>query len=114
MITLTPSMLIAAYDMLEDTRPFRTWNLPASDHIRFSTYAMKRFWGDCTQEGPDFRIRIAERLPSLFDLLATMAHEMVHLHMFHKGLDESDHHGPGFQKLARQVCRHHGFDPQSF
>jgi SprT-like family len=115
MIVITHPMLIAAYDMLEETKPFSGWNLPASDHIKFSVVRMIRHWGDCCQEGPDFRIRIADRLPRLSDLITTMAHEMVHLHMFEKGIEDKDnYHGPGFQKLARQACRHHGFAVESF
>jgi predicted SprT family Zn-dependent metalloprotease len=46
-------------------------------------------------------------------LLSTMAHEMIHLYQDETGTARG-HHNPKFRKLAKRVCRIHGFDPESF
>ena len=43
----------------------------------------------------------------------TMAHEMVHIYNVSKGHTRSEH-GAEFQRCARLVCKHHGFDQKMF
>jgi hypothetical protein len=42
-----------------------------------------------------------------------MAHEMIHLYQDETGTARG-HHNPKFLKLAKRVCKIHGFDPESF
>jgi len=43
-----------------------------------------------------------------------MAHEMVHLYIWRKGSKDRAEHGAEFKKLARLVCKHHGFEEATF
>ena len=45
-------------------------------------------------------------------LLATLAHEMIHLRQ-HLTRDR-ELHGPRFKRMAARVCAAHGFDPKTF
>ena len=45
-------------------------------------------------------------------LLATLAHEMIHLRQYLTG--DREHHGPRFKRMAARVCAAHGFDPKTF
>lgn len=113
-LILTREMLAAAYDLIEYTDPFCKWNLPASDEVAFDVVTTRYRFGDCIGTGK-LRIRISSRFVGrLTSLVESVAHEMVHLHMDIGGVIESDPHGPGFRKLAAQVCKVHGFDPKLF
>jgi predicted SprT family Zn-dependent metalloprotease len=50
----------------------------------------------------------------LESMLRTMAHEMVHLYIWRKGSKDRAEHGAEFKKLARLVCKHHGFEEATF
>jgi len=45
-------------------------------------------------------------------LLATMAHEMVHLRQHLTG--DREKHGTRFRRARARICRVHGFDPSTF
>jgi predicted SprT family Zn-dependent metalloprotease len=47
-------------------------------------------------------------------LMATMAHEMIHLHQHEAGRCTRGHHNAQFRRIAARVCRVHGFDPEGF
>ncbi len=114
-ITLTSETLIAAYDLLELTEPFCRWNLPPSDSVKFEITPKKDRHGECDVVGPDVYIRISPHYVGRMDsLIITMAHEMIHLYMYHSQITEPNPHGPGYRKLAALVCREHGFDPKLF
>jgi len=114
-IVPTPEMCSAAYDLLDLTEPFCRWNLPSSDSIKFEITTKKDRHGDCEVCGPDIIIRISPHYVGRMDsLIETMAHEMIHLHMYCAGIAEPDPHGKGFKKLASLVCKWHGFDPKLF
>jgi uncharacterized protein YbaP (TraB family) len=103
---LTPAILEASYELLRVSLPFRRWGLPHADDVEFHVTRHKDRDGDCT-DGDTYTIRIsAERHSTLARVLETMAHEMCHM--------RDITHGSLFQRLAKQVCKHHGFDPKTF
>lgn len=110
---LTPDLLAAAYSLLRETDPFRGWNLPDAEDVRFAVTKSRDF-GDYSR--PHLIRLSARRHTRLSGILATVAHEMLHLHLEEVGAKaDSAAHGPGFCKLARLVCRHHPeFDTASF
>lgn len=114
-LVLTPEVLCAAYDLLELTEPFCRWNLPSSDQVAFKVLPLKGKCAECVPWGPDYAIHMSSCcVGHLNTLLMTTAHEMVHIYMYRVGINEKNHHGPGFRKLAGQVCKVHGFDPKLF
>lgn len=60
---------------------------------------------------PCIRVSEANNGHSL-TLLATLAHEMIHLRQHLTG--DREHHGPRFRRMAARVCAVHGFDPKVF
>lgn len=115
-MTPTPAMLAAAYDLLAECPPFTRWNMPPSEDVEFVVDRDRKTFGRCTVDLPKRpQIRIsAVNVTTLDTLSATMAHEMIHLHMDASGMKDSAEHGRGFRKLALRVCAALGFNPDTF
>lgn len=115
-LTLTPEILSAAYDYLAGTEPFNKWNLPPSDEVLFVVNRSRKYYGDYHWDGDRHVIRISSHFNRRTDtLMRTCAHEICHLVEEHAGFSRSDvQHSMAFQKLAKQVCKAHGFDEAVF
>lgn len=121
-LTLTPAVLEAAYNFLKATKPYSGWKMPDSSEIEFWVGRRRGEFGCYVSNGnkyPYHRIHVsAHMVKATHPLIATMAHEMVHVR--DQILDPSwphtddDGHGPKFQKMADMVCRIHGFDRSTF
>lgn len=120
-LRLTPEMLEGAYEYLRASPPFCRWNLPEADHISFRVMGTRDRFGHFrgrhkkASGADDFsEIAISAGMVRSSDLLiATMAHEMIHLYQDETGTARG-HHNPAFLKLAKRVCDIHGFDLESF
>jgi hypothetical protein len=106
-----------AYDLLSATEPFVRWNLPDSEDMKFTVARDKTCfgWHDKKANGPHRIAVSAARVGNLFVLLATMAHEMVHVHEHRIGMRGKAENTIAFKKFAADVCRvHNCFDLKSF
>lgn len=113
---LTPDLLAAAYDLLRHSAPFDKWNLPEPEDVRFVVLRTTKLFGDYRKD-PGRIIRLSSRRHTrLTGVLATMAHEMLHLHLGEIGCAKDSHrHGPAFRLLAGEVCASHpDFDASVF
>ena len=111
-ITITKATLIAAYELLLTTPPFVGWKLPDAGAIDFAVLRDRTTYGDC--DGETLRVS-SGRHCQLPTLLATVAHEMIHLHQMRRRLETPNtQHNADFRKRAARVCRIHGFDPKVF
>lgn len=117
MALLTPKSLEAAYDYLRTTPPFKKWNLPEGEDMKFIVSRSNQTCGSYTSDNlGNHYISISQKLIGhTHNLIGTMAHEMVHLHqrltkMETKGVQ----HNGAFLKLGERVCKVHGFDPKLF
>lgn len=112
---ITPDILETNYRQLCLTLPFRRWSMPHSDIVEFRVLmardrcAHHRAYADGT--GHEIAVSAA-RVKTLDALTQAMAHEMVHIRQDQLGM--RDKHGVGFKRLAKLVCRRHGFDPTRF
>ena len=116
-LKLTPHVLQQAYELLSATEPFSRWNLPDSDDVKFTVAKDKTCFGwHVKGHGSPHTIAISTaKVGTLFVLLATMAHEMVHMHEFQIGLRGKAENTIAFKKFAAQVCKSHTcFDLKSF
>jgi hypothetical protein len=116
-LRLTPTIIETAYEYLRSTPPFNGWSLPSADDVEFHVVKFADAYGDhLAQANGTPRIRIcASRNRRTVNLILTLAHEMVHLHQRRTdGRRDSAPHGPKFKRLAKQVCRAHGFKFDSF
>lgn len=112
-LLLTPDMLAAGYDFLRATAPFARWHLPESDELGFHVVRRTSLSADFgVEQGVPF-IRISEAHNGHSStLLASLAHEMIHLRQHLTG--DRELHGPRFRRMAARVCATHGFDPKTF
>lgn len=111
---LTPQLLEAVYELLRLTAPIKRWNLPHADVVEFHVTKHTDRSGDYVDGGECHVIRISSVYHStLQSLTLTMAHEMCHLQQRRTAPREGVH-GKEFKRLARLVCRHHGFDLKTF
>lgn len=112
---LSPEMLAYAYEYLSCTPPFLKWNLPAAEDVKFSITRRKDRYAHYQMKAGDHHIVVSSRFVGRHEvLIATMAHEMVHMHQEMIGILGSNPHDAAFQKLADKVCKIHEFDRLTF
>ena len=115
---LTPEILKATYEFLRITPPFNRWGLPPGAEIDFRVTKTRKNIG--AYHGPlgngRHMIDISgARVLYIFLLIEIMSHEMIHLHQDIGRTDTPNtQHNAEFQRLAKIVCRHHGYDPNNF
>ena len=116
---LTPDCLENAYEYLRTTLPFRRMNLPHADNLIFKVMGARdrfgHFRGRIKTTNELNEIGVSIRVVHSTDLLmATMAHEMIHLFQHEVGSCSRSDHNAEFERIAERVCRIHGFDRESF
>jgi hypothetical protein len=116
---LTPQMLESAYEYLRATLPFRRWNHPRADNLVFRVMGARDRYGHFKGRFKDKldlnEIGVSQaKVHSTDMLMATMAHEVIHLHQHERGGCTRGPHNAHFRRLAARVCRVHGFDLDSF
>jgi len=105
-------MLASGYDFLRTTQPFHRWKLPEAEEVGFHVFRALHS-ADCEMVKGTPIIRVSEkRNGHTATLLATIAHEMIHIRQFMLG--DTGNHNALFLKLADRVCQIHGFDPKTF
>lgn len=114
---ITPAMVEGAYELLRSTPPFKRWKLPTSDELGFKVTAQADRYGhynDGKPQGhwPHIAISVAH-VKDLTTLLEVIAHEMCHIRQGQLGRNVADH-GLVFKRLAKQVCKRHGFKQETF
>jgi hypothetical protein len=114
----TPEHLELAYELLRATKPFSGWKLPDADDVAFYATTIDAAGkhgaqGEHWHDGERHHVRVnPERHHTMSAMLTTLAHEMIHMRQHELG--HSNSHGGEFQRLAKLVCRHHGFDYGQF
>ena len=119
---LTPELLESAYSYLRSSPPFRAWGLPEPDALVFRVLGARdrfgHFRGRFRRKGDeeDFsEIAISAAMVKTTDvLMATMAHEMIHLYQDESGTCSRGEHNAKFRRLAKKTCRIHGFSEDDF
>lgn len=111
---LTPEILEANYRLLCVTLPFRRWKLPHPDDLVFRVSAHQDRHAHFRNHNKVREIVISQvHAAGLEKLTQDMAHELVHLRLDDTG-NSRVNHGPKFVKLARIVCRRHGWPLDPF
>jgi hypothetical protein len=115
-LPLTRDVLAAAYDYLRATPPFNAWNLPEPDDIKFKVVRSPTLRGYYLRDeaGKQVIAMSARNIGHSINVIATMAHEMIHLHQGETNMENGAEHNAAFNKLAARVCKLHGFDPKLF
>lgn len=113
---ITPDMVEGAYVYLLTTLPFRRWKLPHPDKIIFRIMVTRERYGhwfayvNADEVG---ELAVSQGMIGHTCMLTrVVAHEMVHIEQERRG--HRDKHGEHFQRLAKLVCRHHGWTLHDF
>lgn len=113
-LPLTPQRIAATYECLRSFPPFCRWKLPPADQVSFAVLQTTHLAADYQPDVVD-RIRISAGRNGLFNTLASsVAHEMIHQRLKHRGLKNWHAHGAEFQRIAKAVCARFGWDPKIF
>lgn len=119
-LPMNREMLVRTYELLAGTPPFSRWKMPPSSEVGFQFLNAENTRGafriEKSTRGARPTIYISRGcVGTLYVLLVTMAHEMVHLHedTVHRARGDVMHSGR-FRRLAAQVCKHHLFDEMVF
>lgn len=116
-LPLTPDVLRAAYDYLNETEPFCNWNLPDGDDVNFSICRDNGHCGFFWMYKKRPQVRVSENcVGTTLALVSTVAHEMVHMHdkLVNPHSRSWCRHGRFFKACAEEVCHLHGFDLKLF
>lgn len=109
---VTKKSILLAYQMLRGMAPFCGWKLPTKIETRVVSDAS--MFGSFETEPSLITISTA-RVWDVNQLVATVAHEMIHLHQHRlKRLDADNPHDAFFLECAREVCVSLGFDKENF
>jgi predicted SprT family Zn-dependent metalloprotease len=110
-LLLNAEMLAHAYDYLCCQPPFNKWNLPPSEDVRFSVIKKRDRYAHYQMKCGVHHIVFSSRYVGRHEvLIATMAHELIHLHMESLCMDTRNPHGAAFHKFADRICKIHEFD----
>ena len=109
---MTPNShsLEAMYLMLNQMKPFKTWDLPNTAYINFVVTDEEDAYGSYVFDDDIHIITISKAKCSHFEtILKTLAHEMIHCKRYKTR--NWDKHDKVFRKYASQIADEFGFDP---
>lgn len=113
-----PKHLGVMYDMLRQLPPFDKWGLPGSEWIVFELPKRKDVLGEFIESSDGakpHRIKVsAVSHDHVFNVLQTLAHEMLHLVQAIQKTNNTAQHNADFRKRARAVCKEYGWDYKFF
>jgi hypothetical protein len=118
-IRLTPDLMEGAYEFLRLTPPFKSWHLPHADEVEFVVSRHRTHVGyhrGVRRKMRSHEIGISEVCVGHTNtLLRTMAHEMIHQYQQRARTETANtEHNADFLRLAKSVCRYHGWDEREF
>ena len=115
MLPVTPKRLAAVYDMLRVFPPFSKWRLPPGSEVKFHVGRSKKYEALWWIDGDRHHIEITKpKHGHLVTLVASMAHEMLHVQQRLAGTETRAEHNAEFDRLKLRVCKALGFDPGQF
>lgn len=112
MTPLTPQRLAAVYECLRAFPPFSGWDLPHSSQVAFTVNRSKN--AQATYEPPNKICISAPFHGHYITLIQSMAHEMIHQHLYQQKCKTWANHGYEFNRKAKTVCRKYGWDYGQF
>ncbi len=111
-MTLSPGTVQVTYEYLCQLPPFKRLKMPASQDVTFEVNNDPACYGEYE---PEHVIRISRaKVGFLETLIKTVAHEMVHLHLYRIGYKGWNLHDKKFEYYANRISTTMGFDPKEF
>lgn len=112
-LRLSRDLCAGLYDALRKADPWRGLKLPPSHKVIFKIINDPKVFADFEVKRGIPIIRVSRaRNGQLTTLLATIGHEMKHLHQWQTGDREA--HGARFQAFAKRAASAIGVDPLTF
>ena len=108
---VTRSTCVAVYELLIQLPPIKAWKLPPSKDLIFVVRNMPDVYGMFEPEPHKITISSAKHA-HLDTIIRTMAHEMIHLHLYCRKDPDWDKHTKVFLDAAAKVSHTLGFDPK--
>jgi hypothetical protein len=108
---VTRSTCIAVYELLIQLPPIKAWRLPPSKDLIFVVRNMPDVYGMFEPDPHKITISSAKHA-HLDTVIRTMAHEMIHLHLYTRKDPLWDKHTKSFLDAAEKVSTTLGFDPK--
>lgn len=106
---ITDETVKAVYDMLRKMPPFNGWKLPQAHEIKFKADGKINHMGELHVK--PFKLVIGTRRLCFFSILVTtIAHEMIHLHLYLEGVKSWRQHRKAFRNKALEIGLIFGFD----
>ena len=104
--------VLLAYQLLRQMEPFSSWKLPS--RVETKVVSDASMYG-CFEDSPNTITISTAKVWDVNQLVATVAHEMIHYHQSKlKILDADNAHDQFFMNCAREVCVSLGFDKENF
>mgnify|MGYP007042149356 CR=1 FL=1 len=104
--------VLLAYQLLRQMEPFSSWKLPL--RVETKVVSDASMYG-CFEDSPNTITISTAKVWDVNQLVATVAHEMIHYHQSKlKILDADNAHDQFFMNCAREVCVSLGFDKENF
>ena len=104
--------VLLAYQMLRQMEPFSSWKLPS--RVETKVVSDASMYG-CFEDSPNTITISTAKVWDVNQLVATVAHEMIHYYQSKlKILDADNAHDQFFMNCAREVCVSLGFDKENF
>ena len=110
---LSEKQVRAVYTCLAMLPPFSTWRMPDEYRVEFRVIRSNRVFGHYDSDPHTIAIS-REQCQNFDDVIKTMAHEMLHLHLEREGdPDHSEHKGVCGERSS-EVCAAFGWDVAEF
>lgn len=106
---ITDQSVKAMYSLLKKMPPFNEWNLPPAHLIKFKVDPELKCLGELHVK--PFKMKFGTKHQEHFmTILTTVAHEMIHLHLYIEGVKSWNQHRKIFRDKANQIGNLFGLD----
>ena len=110
--SITVEDVATIYSMLRKMKPFKDWKLPTASQITFIVDPELKFMG--TMNMKPYILTIGTKHQEHFvTFVTTIAHEMVHLHLYLEGVPSYNQHRKAFRTKAAEIAELFGFDSKT-
>jgi predicted SprT family Zn-dependent metalloprotease len=106
---VTDKTIKAMYSLLRQMPPFNMWKLPPASKIKFKVVHDLKFMGEMHMKPYKMNIGLKHQ-EHFITILTTVAHEMIHLHLYLEGVKSYNQHRKVFRTKAHQVGTIFGLD----
>jgi hypothetical protein len=106
---ITEQSVKMIYSMLRKLPPFDSWKLPPASKIKFKVDPNFKFMGELDVK--PYKMTFGTKHQEHFlSIVTTVAHEMVHLHLYLEGVASYNQHRRIFRQKSAEIGSLYGFD----